>query len=122
MARCSRWARRRARSCCCTRTGVSGISSIAAADLDGTPGAELAYIDGFGSLHLVNPTGEVPGFPTGPIGLGARAPVIARLGSAGTPPSIIVAAQGQIAAIAPDGTLRWGSAMSGTPSQDPEIG
>jgi len=103
------------------RPGVSGISSIAAADLDGTPGAELAYIDGFGSLHLANATGEVPGFPTGPIGLGARAPVIARLGSAGTPPSIIVAAQGQIAAIAPDGTLRWGSALSGTPSQDPVL-
>ena len=34
--------------------GIPGVSSLAAADLDGTPGAEIAYTDAFGALHVVN--------------------------------------------------------------------
>jgi hypothetical protein len=97
------------------------MSPPAAADLDGAPGAELAFTDGLGALHVVGSDGsERAGFPSGSAAA-ARAPVIARLGGPGTPPSIVVAATGQLMAYAPDGSIRWSAPLTGSPVQDPAL-
>ena len=99
--------------------GVAGMSLPAAADLDGVPGAEIAFADGNGALRVVGQDGaELPGFP-GASTTSPRAPVIARLGVPGTPPSIVLAAAGALTVFAPDGSTRWSVALSGTPVQDP---
>ena len=101
--------------------GVSGMSLSAAADLDGQPGAELAFLDGSGLLHVVARGGvELAGFPVGPFST-ARAPVIARLDGSSDPPGIVVAAAGSLNAIAFDGSMRWSVPLTGTPLQDPAL-
>jgi hypothetical protein len=101
--------------------GTVGMSAIAAGDLDGVPGDELAFLDANASLHLVGGDGlERTGFPTAPLGT-SRAPVIARLGRAGTPPSIVVASTGVLNAFASDGSVRWSAPITGNPVQDPAL-
>lgn len=101
--------------------GTVGLSAIAAADLDGLPGDELACLDASGALRVVRGDGsELAGFPSAPFTSG-RAPVIARLGRLGTPPSIVVAAANTLTAIAPDGTTRWNRSFLATPTQDPAL-
>ncbi len=100
---------------------IAGMSLPAAADLDGVAGAEIAFIDGAGALRVVGGGGaELAGFPT-PAVTSARAPVIARLGGPGTPPSILVASAAQLVAYAPDGGTRWSSPLAGSPVQDPAL-
>jgi len=97
-----------------------GISAPAIADVDGLPGAEIAFTDAAGSLHAVGRDGnELPGFPTSPANA-ARAPVIARSGGPSPAPLLIVASSGQLAAYAGDGSPRWLSAI-GTPIEDPVL-
>jgi subtilisin family serine protease len=101
--------------------GTAGMSQPAAADLDGVPGAELAFTDANGALRVVGLGGvELAGFP-GAAASTARAPVIARLGGPGTPPSILVASTGQLTAYAPDGGIRWSAPLTGSPVQDPAL-
>jgi hypothetical protein len=101
--------------------GTLGISLPCAADLDGQPGAEVAFVDGSGALRVVGAGGlELPGFPSAPF-TSARAPIMARLGMSGTPPSVLVASAGAITAFASDGSMRWNSTVAGTPSQDPAL-
>jgi subtilisin family serine protease len=101
--------------------GIAGMSAPAAADLDGAPGAEIAFTDGNGALRVVGSGGaELTGFPSAGA-TSARAPVIARLGGPGTPPSILVASAGQLTAYAPDGGIRWSTPLSGSPVQDPAL-
>jgi len=103
--------------------GVSGISSLAIGLVEGvgTEGDEIAFTDGAGALHLVSSDGsEHPGYPTAGAA-NARAPVIARLGSPGTRPSVVLASQGQLAAYAADGSTRWSVPLVGTPTQDPVL-
>ncbi|MFM7231802.1 MAG: S8 family serine peptidase [bacterium] len=98
--------------------GVIGASAVAAADLDGVPGDEVAFVDGASALRVVRADGsELPGFPA-PALTGARAPVIARLGRAGTPPSVLVASSGLLTAFAPDGATQWSAPLTGNPAQD----
>ena len=101
--------------------GVSGISSLAVGDLGGAFGEEICFTDGAGSLHVVDGTGnEVAGFPSATASA-ARAPVIARLGRPGTPPSVVVASAGKLVAYAADGSTRWSVPLAGTPTQDPVL-
>jgi subtilisin family serine protease len=101
--------------------GIPGMSPPAAADLDGVPGAEIALTDGLGALHVVGSGGgELTGFPAA-AATSARAPVIARLGGPGTPPSILLASAGELTAYAPDGSQRWMKPLPGTPVQDPAL-
>ena len=101
--------------------GVPGMSSLALGEVDGTPGAEIAYSDGSGALHLVGRDGsERPGFPTAPASA-ARAPVIARLGHAGAPVAVVQASAGTLAAYDSTGTARFSVGVAGTPAADPVL-
>jgi hypothetical protein len=101
--------------------GVPGMSSLAVGDVDGTPGAEIAWTDASGSVHLVGRDGsERMGFPTPPTSA-ARAPVIARLGHAGAPVALVQASAGTLAAYDSTGNARFDVAIAGTPSQDPAL-
>ena len=101
--------------------GTVGMSAPAAADLDGVPGAEIAFTDAAGRLRVIDQRGvQLRGFPTAATSV-AVAPVIARLGHPGTPPSILLASAGQLAAYAPDGSRRWSVALAGSPVQDPAL-
>jgi hypothetical protein len=102
--------------------GVAGLSLPALADLDGAPGEEIAFMDGFGALRVVKGDGsELAGFPSA-TATAPRSPVIARLGPPGTPPSIVVASTNQLTAYAPDGGTRWSVPLNGSPVQDPALG
>ncbi len=101
--------------------GTVGVSAVAAADLDGLPGDELAFLDASGALRVVRGDGsELTGFPSAPLANG-RAPVIARLGGPGTPPSIVVASPNTLTAFAPDGSTRWTRSFFLAPTQDPAL-
>ena len=101
--------------------GVGGLTTPAAADLDGQPGAELVFVDGNFMLHSITRGGvEVGGFPVGPFP-GSRAPVIAR--EAGDPAVFnILLASSTLTAVAPDGVTRWSVPLSGAAVQDPALG
>jgi hypothetical protein len=102
-------------------TGTSGISAPALADLDGVPGAEIAFTDGDGALRVVRGDGsEFPGFPTAPVA-GARAPVILPSSGPGSMPIVVVASAGGLEAFDATGGLRWSVALAGPAAQDPAL-
>jgi hypothetical protein len=101
--------------------GVSGMSSLAIGDVDGTADAEIAYTDATGALHLVGFDGiERPGFPTAPASA-ARAPVMVRVLTFGSPVEVMLASSGALTAYAADGHAYWSAPLVGSPSQDPVL-
>ena len=101
--------------------GTLGIGTPAAADLVGSSGDELVFLDGDGALRCVTSGGiEAAGFPTAPFA-GARPPVIARLGGPAAALAVLVASSGALTAIDGDGATRWSVALAGNPVQDPAL-
>ena len=102
-------------------SGAPGMSALTLGDVDGTPGAEIAWADGSGAVHLMTRNGsEHPGFPTGPASA-ARAPVIVRLGHAGAPVAVVEASAGNLVAYDSTGTALFNVGVAGTPTQDPVL-
>ncbi|HXS83571.1 MAG TPA: S8 family serine peptidase, partial [Methylomirabilota bacterium] len=101
--------------------GVSGMSSLALGDVDAVAGAEIAYTDALGALHLVGFDGtERAGFPTGPASA-ARAPVMMRFNGPASPVVVIHASAGALTGYDADGNVRLSAALPGQPNQDPVI-
>ncbi len=97
-------------------TGASGIPALAAADLDGRPGAEIVALDGDGFVHVFGADGlEAAGWPIG-FSVSVRPPVIQRTHAG---PQVVVVEQGLVRGFAPDATPRFTQSFTGAPVTDP---
>jgi len=104
-------------------TDGAPMGTAALANIDGRPGAEVIVMSQGGRVFAFRDSAAAPvvtGWPR-TLGVGARAPVVARFGA--TPAPRVVAAYGtSLRAYTPAGTVLWTRALGGDAAADPALG